>query len=390
MLSIPIKNHENEKCSVDVAFFLPNLEAGGAENSIIALANGLAFDGKNVVLVLGNAKGPFLVKVSPQVRVENLNIKKNTLLGKLSTIFRLASYLKSNQPNAIMSALDVPNVQLVLAARLARFRGLVVISQRATVRAAYQICGFFHRRAYFELMRICYPLADMVICNSSATADEVCALFKLSRSHVISILNSVNIEKVEHLSNVELSDRWVFQQNTPLIVSVGSVTPLKDRSTLIRAFALVNKQRPSRLAIVGPFHEPEEQIKITSLISELGLSEQVRLTGFDPNPYRWMKRAAVLVSSSLTEGCPNQLLEALSLNIPIVATDCPGGTSEVLQNGKWGRLVPIKSTHLMADAIVAAIDDSGRPDGRLRAAEFSPYKVLLAYQRVLMGSRLQC
>ncbi len=368
--------------SVDVAFYLPDLESGGAERAIVALANGLSSRGLSITLVLGNAKGPFLAEVSPVVRVENLSMDGST--GKIGMIFRLARYLKANRPRSVMSSLDVPNVQLVAAANIARYAGLVAIGQRATIGPVYQRCGYVRKIAYVTAMRLAYRCADVVICNSSAAADEVCALFRMGRERVISIHNSVDSEQINSLANAELTDLWSSGQSTPLIVSVGSITHLKDRSTLIKAFALVRKQRAVRLAIVGASYESEEHAKVVNLISELGLNEQVRLCGFDPNPYRWMRRAAVLVSSSLTEGCPNQLLEGLALGIPIVATDCPGGTGEVLENGKWGRLVPVGDIQRMADAILATLDDRAPPNGRLRAGDFSPFRVTSTYQRVLM------
>jgi glycosyltransferase involved in cell wall biosynthesis len=369
---------------VDVAFYLPDLEAGGAERAIVALANSLASRGLSITMVLGNAKGPFLAEVSPTIRVENLTKAGPT--GKMGMIFRLASYLKANRPRSIMSSLDVPNVQLVAAARLARYEGLVAIGQRATIGPVYQRFGYVRKTAYFTAMRLAYPRADVVICNSSAAADEVCALFEMGRERVISIHNSVDSERINSLANAELTDPWLDGQSTPLIVSVGSITHLKDRTTLIKAFALVSRQRAALLAIVGASYESEEHAKVVNLISELGLDAQVRLCGFDPNPYRWMRRAAVLVSSSLTEGCPNQLLEGLALGIPIVATDCPGGTGELLEHGKWGRLVPVADIQRMADAILATLDDPAPPNGRLRAADFSPSRVTSTYQRVLIDA----
>jgi glycosyltransferase involved in cell wall biosynthesis len=98
-----------------------------------------------------------------------------------------------------------------------------------------------------------------------------------------------------------------------------------------------------------------------------------------------MKQASVLVSSSVTEGCPNQVLEGLALGIPIVATDCPGDTAEILGHGKWGRLVPVADPARMAKAILATLDDPNPPDGTLRAADFSPEKTTHAYLNVLLA-----
>jgi glycosyltransferase involved in cell wall biosynthesis len=151
--------------------------------------------------------------------------------------------------------------------------------------------------------------------------------------------------------------------------------------TLIKAFEIVKAQRQVSLVIVG---KGPEQRKIEGLISDLGLSEGVHLPGFDANPYKWIAAATVFVSSSIGEGFPNAIAEALALGRPIVATDCPGDTAELLGYGKWGRLVPVGDPERMADAILAALDDPDPPDGRVRAADFSPSKITSAYLNVLL------
>jgi len=154
--------------------------------------------------------------------------------------------------------------------------------------------------------------------------------------------------------------------------------------TLIKAFAVVKAQREARLAIIGEGYQPAERDRIERLISELGLGESVQLPGFEANPYKWMAAAAVFVSSSTAEGFPNVIAEALALGRPIVATDCPGDTAELLGHGKWGRLVPVGDPQRMAGAILAALDDPDPPDGRTRAADFAPSKITSAYLKVLL------
>ena len=93
--------------------------------------------------------------------------------------------------------------------------------------------------------------------------------------------------------------------------------------------------------------------------------------GFDKNPLRWMKKLLFLVSSSLAEGCPNVIQQAFACGTPIVAIDCPGCTSEILEGGKWGRLVPVRNPKAMAEAIIATLQDKNHPDSRMRAADFN-------------------
>lgn len=365
--------------SLSIAFFLPNLEGGGAERAIVALANNIAKLDVIVDLVLGNAVGPCLAEVSPKVRIVNLSSK-----GKLRVVVRLMHYLIHHSPQVIMSSLDLPNIQLILAARLVRFRGMTVISQRATIAPVYAQSGWMRRLVYGLGIRVAYPRADFVICNSHAATIELGKLSGISADRIATIHNSVDAERVSQLANEPLSDSWFMKSHAPLILSVGSLTHLKDRATLVRAFGVVRAKRDVRLAIVGEDYQPAERENIERLISDLQLAEHVYLSGFDPNPYKWMQRAAVLVSSSITEGCPNQLLEALALGIPIVATDCPGDTAVLLEHGRWGRLVPVGDPASMAAAILASLDDPAPPDGRIRAAYFAPARTVSAYLKVLL------
>jgi glycosyltransferase involved in cell wall biosynthesis len=366
---------------VVAAFFLPNLEGGGAERAIVALANNVAALGIRVDLVLGMATGPYMTEISPAVRVIDLSATKASRV-----VMRLRRYLANNRPAAVMSSLDVPNVQLILAAKLARFGGTTVIGQRATLGPVYSRLGLVRRTVIRLAMRLAYPRAHSVICNSYAAAGEIRAMSGMRGDRVVTIHNSVDAERIQRLASEPLAEAGGrAEARPPLILSVGSLTHLKDRSTLVRAFAVVKSRRDARLAILGTTYESAERAKVERLIADLGLTDCVHLAGFDSNPYRWMKRAAVLVSSSLTEGCPNQVLEGLALGVPIVATDCPGDTAELLGHGKWGRLVPVSDPARMAEAILAALDDPSPPDGRLRAADFSPAKTTHAYLDVLLS-----
>jgi glycosyltransferase involved in cell wall biosynthesis len=362
--------------SLRIAFFISSLAGGGAERSIVALANSIASLNVIVDLVLGDAIGPYLVEVSPRVRIVNLSSK-----CKLRAIVRLMRYLKRDGPQVIMSSLDLPNIQLVLAARLARFKGMTVISQRATIAPVYAEAGWMRRLVYVLGIRGTYPYADFVICNSRAAAIEVRKMSGMSANRVLTIHNSVDAERINRLANEPLRDSWFLNNRAPLVVSVGSLTRRKDMGTLIKAFATVKLQRRASLVIIG---KGAEERKIKNLISVLGLNADVYLPGFDANPYKWMAAATVVVSSSTAEGFPNVVAEALALGRSVVATDCPSDTAELLGHGKWGRLVPVGDPERMAEAMLASLDDPNPPDGRIRAADFSPASTVGEYLKVLL------
>ena len=145
-----------------------------------------------------------------------------------------------------------------------------------------------------------------------------------------------------------------------MILGVGRLTPQKDFPTLIRAFARVRRQRPARLVIVGE-GRPEARAALMRLAAELGCAEDVSLPGFTHNPFCYMAHAGVFVLSSLHEGLPGVLIQALACGAPVVSTDCPSGPREILEGGRYGRLVALGDDAAMAEAISATPVASGRP-----------------------------
>lgn len=113
------------------------------------------------------------------------------------------------------------------------------------------------------------------------------------------------------------------------------------------------------LLILG---EGEKRFELEGMIRSLGLENDVQMLGFMPNPYMYMARASVFVLSSAWEGFSNVTAEALACGIPIVSTDCPSGPAEILENGKYGKLVPVVDLGAMAQAILATLDSI--PDRR--------------------------
>jgi len=132
--------------------------------------------------------------------------------------------------------------------------------------------------------------------------------------------------------------------------------------------------------------EGEERPSLEALVRKLELEKHVALPGFVANPYKYMKRAAVFVLSSRWEGFGNVLVEAMATGTPVVSTDCPSGPAEILENGKWGRLVPVGDVSALALAIEAALDAPGC-DPRERANYFSLGRALDSYLDALGLSR---
>jgi glycosyltransferase involved in cell wall biosynthesis len=144
---------------------------------------------------------------------------------------------------------------------------------------------------------------------------------------------------------------WFAPGQPPVILGVGRLTRQKDFFTLIRAFAALRRRRPARLVILG---EGEDRPGLEALVAELGVGEDVALPGFRDDAPAWMARSALFVLSSAWEGLPTVLIEALAAGAAVVATDCPSGPREILQEGRLGALVPVGD----APALAAAMERS--------------------------------
>lgn len=359
-----------------IALFLPSLEGGGAERAFVDLANQFVDLGVRVDLVLVRAKGPYLSEVRSEVLVVDLQGIRTTL-----AVLKLFRYLRKNRPDAIISGLDTANMASMIACIAAGCSNRAIFTQRAILRECYRLQYPHTHRAWLAILRLIYARARLIISNSHAASHDLCEGFGIPLSKLAVIHNSVDINRIERLAIEDPKHPWTTSSAKPLILSVGSLTPRKDFSTLLRAFVIVRQSLDCNLVVLG---EGTERLRLEALAQEIGVADSVQFLGFDANPFRWMARARVIASSTLAEGCPNVIQQALACGTPIVATDCPGGTTEILEGGKWGRLVPVANPQAMADAIIATLKDKSHPNGRLRAADFDPKRNAQEYLKLVL------
>lgn len=359
-----------------IALFLPSLDGGGAERAFVELANRFASMGARVDLVLARAKGPYVAEISPQVRTVDLGCDRI-----LKSIPGLVAYLLRERPDAIVSGLDLANVAAIIACTLTCHRSRAVLTQRSILRDCWRLERPQTHRAWLAMLKAGYSMARLIVSNSHAASDDLHEGFGIPRQRLAVIHNSVDLRKIEMLAAEDPGHPWVTPSAKPLILSVGSLTPLKDFRTLLHAFAIVRQSRDCNLIVLG---EGTERPMLERLAREIGIANAVQFPGFDSNPFRWMARARVLASSTLAEGCPNVIQQALACGTSVVATDCPGGTSEILEGGKWGRLVPVRDPRAMAIALIQALDDTAPPEVRKRAADFEPVRNAEQYLKLVV------
>jgi glycosyltransferase involved in cell wall biosynthesis len=343
----------------NVAFFLPSLSGGGAEHAIVSLAEEFVERGLTVDVVLASAVGPYLNRVQQVARIVDLRAPRI-----LRATLPLARYLRAERPSAMLSTLPHANVVAVAARRVSRTQVRLVLREGNDLFARMPEFRSVRDRVMPIAARVAYPRCDVVAVNSRAMADRLRVWRGMEDSgHVRAIGNPIATSRVLELAAEKSPHEWFKPFAPPVVLSVGRLEPQKDVATLVRAFAIVRRRRPARLAILG---QGSQLASLESLATELGLRGDVILPGFVGNPYAWMQRASVLALSSLWEGSPNVLVEAMLLGVPIVSTECPG-TRELLLGGELGRLTHPGDVEALASAILEALD-SPRDGSRMRLA----------------------
>jgi glycosyltransferase involved in cell wall biosynthesis len=360
--------------------FFGNFNAGGVQRVRLHLAKGFLERGYVVDLVVVNAVG----KMRPQVP-EGANIIDLGARGALTSIFALMRYFRQYKPDAVLSAQTNHNIAAIWARRLSGISTRLVVGEHNNLEEIIKEATFRDRLRPLAA-RLIYPGADAIMAVSFGVADALSALSGIDRNSIQVIYNPVVLAKIEELSQEEPLHPWLNQNDIPIIISVGSLSEQKDYSTLIKAFDHVRREKQIKLIILG---EGNMRHELQGLISRLSLEEDIDLYGFAENPYAFLKRAAVYVLSSKYEGFPNTLLEALACGISAVATNCPSGPAEMLENGRFGRLVPVEDVTAMAEAIQETMD-APLPEKILiqRATEFSSDVIIEQYLQFLFPDRI--
>jgi len=363
---------------VDIALFVPSLRGGGAERVMVNLARGFSEQGYKVDLVLQRAEGPFLSKVPDEVRIVDLRTKRMAL-----ALFPLISYLRREKPRSLLAAMTHTNIVALLARKLARVETRVVVSEHNTISIISHTSKTLRSRFLPLIAKRLYYWADAVIAVSKGVADDFAEFLKFPREKIRVIYNPVVTPEILEKAEEPLEHPWFKPGEPPVILGVGALTKQKDFPTLIHAFALVRRERPARLVILG---KGEERPRLEALVRELDLEKDVALPGFVDNPYKYMKHAAVFVLSSRWEGLPTVLIEAMACGTPVVTTDCPSGPREILEEGKYGALVPVGDARELAKAIMKAlVDTSQREIIKAKLYEFSLESAVGKYMDVLLG-----
>ena len=220
----------------------------------------------------------------------------------------------------------------------------------------------------------------MIVAVSNGAKDSFEKMFPQINVPVKRIYNPIRIDDIHHMLN-EKNDLEEIKE--PIILGVGRLTEMKGFDDLIKAHKyLLNNNVQNKLIILG---EGGHREYLEKLICELNVQDSVILKGFVGNPYKFMRSASVFVLSSVYEGFSVVIAEALSIGIPVVSTNCSGGPAEILEDGKYGLLSPVKDYKALAMNINETLkkDTEKYKIYRIkRASEFSFQKIIPQFEEL--------
>ncbi|MFF5396694.1 glycosyltransferase [Peribacillus butanolivorans] len=308
-----------------IGLLISGMNNGGAERVVSRLTHILS-DEYIVYLILYEDT---FMKYDYSGTLINLNIKATPgVLGKVIILFKRIRALKKVKKqyglNVTISFLDSPNIVNILS----RTRNCKIgVSIRNF--SAYENTNSLVSKLTNLFIKIIYNKSDVVIPVTKVIANSYVRDYGIHKDKLKVIYNPYDIFNIQQLANKELEPnyRGLFTKGFTFI-SVGRQMRQKGFWHLIKAFKMVQqKYKNSQLIIVGKDYSNG---KVQKMVNELDLFENVHLVGEQENPFNFIRNSDIYVLSSLFEGFPNALVEAMACGCPVIAADCKSGPREIL------------------------------------------------------------
>jgi glycosyltransferase involved in cell wall biosynthesis len=372
-----------------VAFLIAYLHKGGMQKAVSNISCALPSHFEQYVVFFGT-EDPGFEYHGKMVNLDVPGNVKSGLLRKAANSLRrkqrLQQFIDAHEIDTVVSFGEAANIlncltkrkRTVLSVRVSIAEGLAETGRSAAI--------------YRSMVRRLYRSADKVIAVSEALACQLTSVYDVPRSLIQVIYNLYDIDKIQDLSAEPPPPAAARIFDDPTVINVGSLVYQKGQEFLIRGFALARQKAPDlRLAIVG---QGELQGRLEKIAAELGVAGAVHFLGFDPNPYRYLSRSRVFALTSRFEGFPNVLAEAMICGLPVIATDCKTGPSEILGDSEYGILLPDiteKNASQVEREIASSIIRLLQPEcarrysglASLRASHFSKDRLIQNWVEVL-------
>ena len=202
-----------------------------------------------------------------------------------------------------------------------------------------------------------YAKAEVIIALTQAMSIDLKRNFNVPDKNIRVIPNPIDLRQIQELYSEPVDHPWFndeIRKKFPIIIAVGGLVKAKGFPHLLKAFAKVRETLRARLVILGKGEKLQE---LKYLSEDLNIAQDTAFLGFANNPYKYMAKSDLFVLSSLWEGFPNVLVEAMACGTPVISTNCPSGPDEIITHGANGLLVPPADHEALAESILKLLND---------------------------------
>ena len=310
-----------------IAIVIADLDLGGGQRVAINLANALAKNNDVSIIIFQDDE----IHYQAPNKLIHLNCpQKANIAGKVFNVFKRAYKLrkliqkeKFDYVYGFMETANFPTAMVFKNAAL-------------SVHCNPRELSFFES----ALVKLTYHRVKNIIAVSEDVASILRSDYGLK--NVSRIYNPVDVEDI--IAQV----KQPYQHPKPYIVALGRFHEVKRYDLLINAYSSSKMQHDCDLVIVG---DGELRPELEAQVEQLKLQDKVHFVGTQSNPFPYLAGARFITLSSRTEAFPMVLIEALALECPVVATDCPTGPREIVEHGVNGLLVENENTVEFSKAI---------------------------------------
>lgn len=329
-----------------VGFFIPGLHGGGAERVIITIANKMALYGHKVDLILAYD----LPKESYTNEIcSSVNIIRLSSTSTFQSFFPLVFLLRKKRYNSVISTLTSANVVLTAAVKLFSRQTKVVIREANTPEQESKLGGYKIKALNF-LAKYTYPLADELVAVSQNVYSSLLKTYKVKEEKLALIYNPVDFDYIKKQSYLDVDIKSFVRNEDKLLVGIGRLSEQKNFKVLVDAMGeLVKYDEGYKLIILGEGHLRQE---LERKILSKNLNKNIFLLGFKDNVFPYLRRADYFVLSSLYEGLPSVIIQALLCNCKVVVSDSVLSAPEILNGEQFGNYFKSNDAVHLAQQII--------------------------------------
>jgi|WetSurSiteA1Bulk_404760.scaffolds.fasta_scaffold42221_1 glycosyltransferase involved in cell wall biosynthesis len=363
---------------------------GGAERTTYNLVKNINSEVFKITLVTSKKLSPYFSNVPCESIIWSEDIGMDISFGNSSQLSKdvkiLSHLLNNNQYDLAFGMMHNASSLLACVKKIYHLNTKIVSSPRGPLSVYLNTCitSKEEKAFYKTLFSLFCRFSEGLIVSSAGVKDECVFNFGAKSEKVTVIHNSVDLAVIQQ--KIAEKVRFSFPDYFFLLSTACRLSQDKNLPFLIKAFSEIRKDLKVKLLIIG---DGPEKTNLQVLCKSLAIEDDVCFVGFQENPFKYIAASDLFVHTCLFEGFGNAIIEAMACKVPVIATDCPYGPREIIQNGENGMLVGMNDTHGMAKAISTILQNTRignklSRNGFNTASKYSDVEMAKAYEEFFL------